>query len=386
MKIYMLHNATLERMKKDAVVVHISEQINNLKKLGNEVHLIAPNLDVFPSKSFYIRAIYNLFRNTYIFFQFITFIFLHGRPDVIYSRYDVLSPLLILPKLLRRPWIVELNEYKPDEVRLNTKSHFYIWLTNMSLKFNCKNADGIVSVTQGIKEEITTQYNIPDEKIVVIENGANTDLFKPMGTTKARKKLNLDRNNSYIGFVGHLAPWQGVEYLIKAAPLILKEIPNTKFLVVGDGSMNEELINLAAKAGVADNFIFTGAVPYEEVPKYINASDVCVAPFITERNERIGLSPLKIYEYLACGKPVASSRIPNLEFIEEQNAGILAEPENIEELSKAIIRILKDEKLREDMGENGRGYVVKNHRWEVVAKRVAEVCESVVREHKNKRR
>ena len=62
--------------------------------------------------------------------------------------------------------------------------------------------------------------------------------------------------------------------------------------------MKAELINLAAKTGVSDKFIFTGAVPYEEVPKYINSSDVCVAPFVRARNERIGLSPLKNYEYV----------------------------------------------------------------------------------------
>ena len=88
---------------------------------------------------------------------------------------------------------------------------------------------------------------------------------------------------------------------------------------------------------------------------------------------------------MACEKPTVASRISDLEFI-EQNAGILVEPENPEELAKAIIKLLKDEKLREEMGRNGREYVVKNHSWEAVARNVAEVCKSAVREHKNKRR
>jgi glycosyltransferase involved in cell wall biosynthesis len=78
--------------------------------------------------------------------------------------------------------------------------------------------------------------------------------------------------------------------------------------------------------------------------------------------------------------------MPNLEFIEDQNTGILVEPENPEELAKAIIKLQKNEKLREEMGKNGREYVVKDHSWEAVARRVAVVCESAIREHKNKRR
>ena len=102
-------------------------------------------------------------------------------------------------------------------------------------------------------------------------------------------------------FVGHLAAWQGVEFLIYASPLILGKCPEIRFLVVGDGVMRDKLLELVSEFGLADKFVFTGRVPYECVPLYINAADVCVAPFIRERNSKIGLSALKTYEYLACG-------------------------------------------------------------------------------------
>ena len=71
--------------------------------------------------------------------------------------------------------------------------------------------------------------------------------------------------------------------------------------------MKDKLIEITSELGVSDKFTFTGRVPYEQVPFYINAADVCVAPFIKERNSRIGLSALKTYEYLACGKPIGQA-------------------------------------------------------------------------------
>jgi glycosyltransferase involved in cell wall biosynthesis len=138
--------------------------------------------------------------------------------------------------------------------------------------------------------------------------------------------------------------------------------------------MKREWMQQAEKLWINNMFIFTGSVPYEKVPLYINASDICVAPFRIKRNMKIGLSPLKVFEYLACEKPIVSSEILNLEFIEQQNLGILVKPEDPDELAKAIIKLLKDDKLREEMGKNGRKYVVKNHSWEAIGRKTAEIC------------
>ncbi|MCK4735512.1 MAG: glycosyltransferase family 4 protein [Methanophagales archaeon] len=388
MEIHMLYEIQLEGKKgQNACTTHTIELFEKLKKIENEVNLFVPKpKDTSLYKQLGILylplnipliggASYQLV----LLFYYLLYQIKHRKPDVIHSRISLftISPM-ILSKLIRVPYIVEINGLLIGEQKLSNTSRLIIQISKVIERFNYKHATKLVAVTQGIKEGIMELYNIPDEKIVVIENGANTDLFKPMDISKARKGLKFDQDANYICFVGHLVPWQGVEYLIQSAPLILKEIANLRFLIVGDGPKKKELVELAEKTGVSDDLIFTGAVPYEEVPKYINASDVCVAPFIRARNERIGLSPLKIYEYLACEKSIVSSRIPNLEFIEEQNAGILVEPENPEELAKAIIKLLKDEKLREEMGKNGREYVVKNHSWESVARRVVEACESTI--------
>jgi glycosyltransferase involved in cell wall biosynthesis len=155
-------------------------------------------------------------------------------------------------------------------------------------------------------------------------------------------------------------------------------------LIVGDGPIKEELVRIAEELGISSKVLFTGIVAYERVPLYINASNVCVAPFIRERNEKSGVSPLKIYEYAACGKAIVASRLPGLGFAEQAKTGILVEPDNSEELADAITKVLQETELGQQMGENGRKYVMENHSWESVARRVGEVCEQALTEHTRK--
>ena len=390
MKIFMVCDVWLDG--RDAQTTHVLELFKNLGKL-RDTHLFAPRPKKLVNEAqntIFVPTVMPIFKSA--FYQLFLFLYLihycfKFSPDVIYGRLSNLSfSFFFISKIFRIPYVIEVNGLLIDEEKMIGRPKVLTRLTGLNEKLNYKQADKIVAVTQGIKDGIKELHSIPDEKIVVIPNGANTDLFKPMHQEKAKKELKLEEKKNYICFVGNLAPWQGVEFLIQSAPLILKESPHTKFLIIGDGPMKEELIDLTEQMAVSDKFIFTGVVPYEDVPKYINASDVCVASFIRKRNLKIGLSPLKIYEYAACGKPIAASRIPNLEFIEKQKAGILVEPENPKELAKAIIKLLKDERLRRELGENGRKYVTKNHSWEAVARRVAEVCKSVVVEHERSRR
>lgn len=321
-------------------------------------------------------------------FLHLLYYFIKNKPDVIYLRQNSFSFLpTTLCKIFNIPLIIEINGLINDELLMTFSSksvipNIYSYLSVTSEKFNYKHCDKIVSVTQNLKETLTDIYNIDTNKIIVINNGANTDIFKPLPEQESLAKLNLDSSKNYICFVGNLAPWQGVEFLIKAAPLILKKHANARFLIVGDGVMKKEWMKLAGDLGVLDKFIFTGGVPYEMVPTYINAADVCVAPFIKKRNSRIGLSALKMYEYLACGKPVVASDILGVkELLENSGGGISVIPENPEAMANAILKLLSDESVRKLMGENGRKYVVTNHSWDSVARKVLDVCNDVIKNH-----
>lgn len=377
---------------------HVRELTQNLRRYGNEITLVARIGDIRGVKvnraySQEVEMKGSFFRKTvqYIssLFLFFSRALLNARDvDIIYVRQAKSGFIMFIPKIIfRKKIIFEVNGIIAVEQAMYGQMLWNKILVKIMVIMESvaiKNSDMVVAVTGEIKKYIIDNYCVPENKIVVVPNAANTDMFCPvadqMGMQELREKIGISASEQVIAFVGILTPWQGVEYLIKSAPLILKEFPNARFLIVGDGLMREELIGLAEETGISDSFFFTGSVPYKEVPKYINASDVCVAPFIRTRS--CGASPLKIYEYMSCGKPIVSSRISDLEFIEEQKAGMLVEPENPDEIAKTITRLLKDEKLRDKMGRNGREYVVKDHNWGVVAGKVTEVCEKVFLERK----
>lgn len=309
---------------------------------------------------------------------------LRYKPNLIYRRHSMFSSEYFLSRIFKIPCVMEVNGIISDEFRIDDGGDaFSLWLINKIERHDFKRADKYIVVTAKLKDLLFNEYDVPLSNIVVIENGANTDLFRPMDKVTVKKELNLDIRNNFICFVGSLAIWHGVKYFISAMPLILKVCPNTRALIVGPKSLTSELISLTNQLGVSDKTTFTGRIPYEKVPWYINASDICVIPScLDKRMQRIGLSSLKLCEYLACGKPVVASRISGFEFIEENDCGYLVNQECPEELADAIIALLRDPVSKQRMGENGRKYVFKNRSWEIQSKKVAEVCENVIQERK----
>ncbi len=285
--------------------------------------------------------------------------------------------------MLRIPAIIELNGISDIEAEMLGRTQKRKGISRPIRKFISRdlfrNVDSVVAVTHGIKREVIVRYGVKSDKIFVIQNGANINLFKSMSRSLCREKFGLNQSDKYVCFIGNLAPWQGVENLVKASPLIFEKEMKVRFLIVGDGILGETLRIMVKEINMDERFHFLGKIPYENVPFIINASDVCVAPFIRRRNEKIGLSPLKIYEYLACGRPVVASDIEGVgDFLLETGSGITVEPENYEALAQGIIELLHKEEVRKVMGRNGRDAVVKEHSWDSVAEKVVEVCKLLI--------
>lgn len=392
--IFLALNVNINARTGDAV--HVRELAMNLAKLGHHVALIAgyspeqseelqllenhPNIQISYNKN---RFKIPFPRSRDISSLWICLKVARGTPpDVIYERSFSPKIGVVLSKILRKPLVVEINGIVEEEAKLQGTHVNHRFTKNIRMKIRQRffnSANKIVAVTLGIKEDLYKRYNIPLDKIVVIPNGANTDIFRPMDQTTVKRERGLNQKSKYVCFVGNLAPWQGVEYIIEAAPIVLEKVSEAKFLIVGDGMMRNELEGMVKKLDLEDVFIFTGSVSFEEVPKYINASDVCVAPFIRARNEKIGLSPLKLYEYMACGKTVIGSDIKGVgDFLEDLNVGISFLSENYVELAHAIIKLLLDSELIDTMGENGRKVVVERYSWKNTAERVIKTCESVI--------
>jgi len=139
------------------------------------------------------------------------------------------------------------------------------------------------------------------------------------------------------------------------------------------------LKNMVTRYKLHGEIIFAGRIRYEQVSVLINAFDVCLAPFKRERNEKIGLSPLKLYEYLACARAVIVSRVQGVsEVIEKGNCGYLFEPDDARDLASKIITSYNEKSKLPELGMNGRIFVEKNYSWEKIAKRVETVLKEAI--------
>lgn len=189
------------------------------------------------------------------------------------------------------------------------------------------------SVSKAQVSFLETRLNVNSHKIVWIDNAVNTNRFFPIPAETARKELGLDKYDHIIGYVG-ARPWErGGLQLVEAAPILLERFPNLGVVVVGGGSELDTLVKRAEELGVADHCVFTGYVPFQDVPMYINSFDIGVS--ISLRPDRFAASELKVRQYLACGKPVILSPGSN-EFVIEENFGSEVPPTDVAAVAKVL--------------------------------------------------
>ncbi len=378
----ILYITDIDFSSKDAPPIHVKEIINNLSCLKNNLFLICLNnrdnlkirskiRNVFVIKNKIIRDI--LF-NIKLFFIIPGYI-KKNKIDLIYTRQglSLIAPAA-LSKLLSTPYITEINGNIEDELLSYGLPKFYIKISKLVERYCYKKATKIISVTQKIKESIIKKYKIPAKKIIVLENGVDSNKFKPLWRYQNNKE-------KIIGYIGNFASWQGVEYLIEAISIIKKNIPDVKCMIVGDGPERNELEDLSIKFGLKENIIFKGHINHTSIPKYINSFYLCVAPK-KKVLKNGGGSPFKIYEYASCGKPTISTKIPGTEFISKNDCGIIVEPNNSRALAEAIAKLLNNPKLAENMGRNGRKAILNGHSWRNVAERTQKVIEDAIKENK----
>jgi glycosyltransferase involved in cell wall biosynthesis len=223
-------------------------------------------------------------------------------------------------------------------------------------------------------------------KVVLVTGAVDTETFRPdlVAGEEVREKYSLG-DSPVVGYVGTFQEWHGLSELIEAAQEILRSRSDVKFLMVGP--YYKETQDKVAVAGISGAFIFTGPIQYEQVPKYINAGDVLVAPYnpgrieSTEQVRKHGLgSPLKVFEYMAVGKPVITTDVkPISDPIQDGVTGYLIPPGDSTALGSAILRILGDRLTAQKVGAAGRQSVIANYSWTIVAEQLGGIFEAVVR-------
>ncbi|MBM4306643.1 MAG: glycosyltransferase family 4 protein [Deltaproteobacteria bacterium] len=347
-------------------VTHVKEIVAGLRERGHQVELIGRPWHSITLSSFFLW--FSIFRKL-------------PQYDVIYARDYHVAIIALLPRLLfSKRLVCEINGLANEEQKLKSRSIF-----NQVISFFILKAESIairichlaICVTPQIASYFIQHFHCHPDKVKVIGNGVNTRKFFPIADltllTKLRNKFGIGEEDNLIVFIGNLAPWQGVEYLIQVAPFLLERTKNVKFLIVGEGIWKDKLKITVKESGLSSNFIFTGMVDYDQIPHYVNIADICVLP---KQKLKSGYSPIKLYEYMACGKPIICSDAEGLEFIEKEGMGWIIDPENTNSFKKALEDLIQNRNLREKMGEKALSIARNRFDWEI---KVAEV-EKVLKE------
>ena len=230
---------------------------------------------------------------------------------------------------------------------------------------------GAASALAAVSEELAAHlrgYLSAWGRVHVVPNGVNTERF-PAGlapSSPAPGKFT-------VGFVGTLKPWHGLPGLVEAFETLHREAPEARLLIVGDGPGRERLEDDLAHRGLSEAAELAGAVAPGEIPGLLASMDAAVAPYPEDGG--FYFSPLKVYEYLAAGLPVAASAIGQIEeiIIPGEN-GILCPPSDVDALAEALISLRRDPELRRRLGENARESALREHSWDAAAGRILSLA------------
>ncbi len=281
--------------------------------------------------------------------------------DLIFERETSFGAGALASMLTGRPLVLEVIGNRVTKLQLNRSSK-------------------IVAYTSGMfegKQEAS--------KVVLVTGAVDADTFRPdpASGTEVRERYSLGRG-PVVGYVGTFQEWHGLGELIECAGRVVHERPDVKFLMVGPYYAKTKAEVEAA--GLSASFVFTGPVDYGQVPAFMNASDVLVAPYNPEKirsSEQVrkhGLgSPLKVFEYMAVGKPVITTDVrPISDPVQDGVTGYLVPPGDAEALGSTILKVLGDGKASEKVGSAGRRSVTESYSWNIVAGRLCSLFESVI--------
>jgi glycosyltransferase involved in cell wall biosynthesis len=282
---------------------------------------------------------------------------------------------------MKKPIVYEVNGVTSEQRKMHGDyllNRLYVWLLETLDKIAFTNAARVVCVSDAVKQFYSSRFPQLQDKIKVVINGVNTKLFHPLRPDDEiaglRRRLGFDEGDEIVAYVGNFSLWQGVESLIAAVPMVLKKNPAVRFMLVGEGPTHAACVKLTEELGVSERCAFLGRVPYTSLGSYINVADVCAAPYKANTPG----CPIKVYEYLACGKPVVCSDIPGIANLRDGGVLTLVEPDNPEALASALVEVLGNIEARTAQRELGPKAIME-YSWSNTAVKVADICEQAAR-------
>ena len=228
-------------------------------------------------------------------------------------------------------------------------------------RFLYERSDLIVVVTPAFKDHLIRRWRVPPEKIAIVENGVEADLFVPAppAANKALRRELGAQDKFLASYIGTLGNAHGLETLLNAAAQLQQQNPDVLFLLVGEGAEKDRIKALAQSHGL-DNVRFLDQQPRERIPAFISASDACLV-LLKKTDVFKTVIPTKMLEFMSCARPVILGVDGQArQIIEAAGAGLVIEPENSEALVRAIDQLAANRELGVKLGQKGREYILRH--------------------------
>ena len=218
------------------------------------------------------------------------------------------------------------------------------------------------------------------KNVIVIPQGVDTNIMKNLPKDKElQKKYNINDNDKVVMYLGSILSHSGLDVIFNDMGKILKEIPEFRLLVVGDGPDLERLKQQSKRLEIYEKIIFTGFVPYKEVPRFCSLADLCINPFRMDGKYAFNdkLTPVKFFDFLSCGKPVLATPLQGTlyDFPKESNTIIY---ESLDLFTGKMIELLKNDSL-DEIGQRGREFVGKNFTWDSVTRKMLSEFDNMIK-------
>jgi glycosyltransferase involved in cell wall biosynthesis len=301
--------------------------------------------------------------------------FENARPDFVYERASLYGTAgAELARNLDLARVVELNAPLVEE-------HSRRWvrdrgtgaeLARQAERWTLLGADAVVTVSGPLRDHVVS-LGVSPERVHVLPNGVDTTLFRsgpPEESVRTRWGLGP---GPVLGFCGGLRAWHGTE----ALPGLMQELgsrhPDLQMVIAGDGPLRSKLELEFDRRGLRQRVVFTGWLPHEQLPGLIREFDVALAPY-SEREHLWYASPMKLFEYMACGRPIVAPALGQIEeVVRDGETGLLYAHGDPAGLVMACERLLADGALRERLGRAAAEQLDGRYTWDGNAARVVEL-------------
>lgn len=289
--------------------------------------------------------------------------------DWVYERLAVFQTFGWIFKKNGKLWILETNAPLFIEAKNDRQSIILTPLARYLELKAYKDCDVLVCVSETLRDIIVEKTGISPRKVVVIPNGVDSNMFNPADHEPIRIFDGFT-----IGFVGNFASWQGIDILLEVVHSLHHDGYEIFLVLVGDGHKRKELEEKTKELGLSEYVAFVGFVSQDKVPQYIAGFDVGYSGQTVRTENRMYCSPIKVYEYMAMGKPAIASEYEDTRRVITDDAGFLFTIGDRKELKQKIIKAYQSKSDLEQMGYRARQVIVSNHSWKA---RISKLIDAI---------